>query len=209
MVVPESTMSTLPESVLEPDKKRPIPWLRLVVGLVVLGLAISHRCTSRRPTTRPCPEVLYIAGAAMGLNLLTGFNGQISIGHGAFFGIGAFTTAILVVDHGWTFEATIPVGGTARRGRRRAGRLPGAAGEGPLPRADHAGPRRAVPARGAASTSTASAAWPCCSPASRGSVVADRRPGRRPVPVLPERWSSSRSCSSWRGTSSAAGSAGR
>jgi branched-chain amino acid transport system permease protein len=45
----------------------------------------------------------------MGLNLLTGFTGQVSIGHGAFFGVGAFTTAILMVDHGWTFEATIPV----------------------------------------------------------------------------------------------------
>src|SRR5690606_16778219 len=51
----------------------------------------------------------YIAIAAMGLNLLTGFNGQISIGHGAFFGVGAFTTAILMVDHGWTFESTIVV----------------------------------------------------------------------------------------------------
>jgi branched-chain amino acid transport system permease protein len=45
----------------------------------------------------------------MGLNLLTGFNGQVSIGHGAFFGIGAFTSAILIIDHGWTFEPTIIV----------------------------------------------------------------------------------------------------
>ena len=44
----------------------------------------------------------------MGLNLLTGFNGQVSIGHGAFFGVGAFTTAILMVDHGWSFESTLP-----------------------------------------------------------------------------------------------------
>ena len=45
----------------------------------------------------------------LGLNLLTGVAGQISLGHGAFFGIGAFTAAILVVDHGWTIEATFPV----------------------------------------------------------------------------------------------------
>ena len=37
--------------------------------------------------------------AALGLALLTGFNGHISIGHGAFFGIGAYTTVILVSDH--------------------------------------------------------------------------------------------------------------
>jgi len=45
----------------------------------------------------------------MGLNLLTGFNGQVSIGHGAFFGVGAFATAILMDSHAWQFEATIPV----------------------------------------------------------------------------------------------------
>ena len=54
----------------------------------------------RRPVPPADPEnnqifgqVMYLAVAAMGLNLLTGFNGQISLGHGAFFGIGAFTTA--------------------------------------------------------------------------------------------------------------------
>ena len=36
----------------------------------------------------------------MGLNLLTGYNGQVSIGHGAFFGVGAFTSAML--DHATT-----------------------------------------------------------------------------------------------------------
>lgn len=45
--------------------------------------------------------------AALGLNLLTGFNGQISVGHGAFFGIGAYTSVILVVDHDWPHFATI------------------------------------------------------------------------------------------------------
>jgi branched-chain amino acid transport system permease protein len=39
--------------------------------------------------------------AAMSLNLVLGYTGQISIGHSAFFGIGAYTTAILVRDHGW------------------------------------------------------------------------------------------------------------
>ncbi len=54
-------------------------------------------------------EALFIAVAAMGLNLLTGYNGQVSIGHGAFFGLGAYTTGILMLDHGWPFLATLPV----------------------------------------------------------------------------------------------------
>src|SRR5580658_1933106 len=43
--------------------------------------------------------VLVDAIALLGLNLLTGYGGQISLGHGAFFGIGAYTTAILT-QHG-------------------------------------------------------------------------------------------------------------
>jgi len=49
--------------------------------------------------------------AILGLNIVTGYSGQISIGHSAFFGIGAYTTAILVADHGWPFLLTLPVGG--------------------------------------------------------------------------------------------------
>jgi branched-chain amino acid transport system permease protein len=62
-------------------------------------------------------QAMYIGVAAMGLNILTGYNGQVSIGHGAFFGIGAYTTA-LMMDHHYdllgikidrvSFLATIP-----------------------------------------------------------------------------------------------------
>jgi branched-chain amino acid transport system permease protein len=49
--------------------------------------------------------------AILGLNLVTGYSGQVSLGHSAFFGIGAYTTMILVADHGWPFLATLPVAG--------------------------------------------------------------------------------------------------
>lgn len=53
-------------------------------------------------------KVLTYAVAIMGLNLLTGFNGQFSLGHGAFFAVGAYTTAILVEMGGFGFVATLP-----------------------------------------------------------------------------------------------------
>jgi branched-chain amino acid transport system permease protein len=53
---------------------------------------------------------LYLV-ALVGLNILTGFTGQISLGHGAFMGIGAYTTTILVLDHGFRDLWTIPLGG--------------------------------------------------------------------------------------------------
>src|SRR3954470_9759154 len=40
-------------------------------------------------------QIGYLAIAALGLNILVGFTGQISIGHAAFFGLGAFTSAYL------------------------------------------------------------------------------------------------------------------
>jgi branched-chain amino acid transport system permease protein len=47
--------------------------------------------------------------AVLGLNLVTGETGQISLGHGAFMAIGGYTTAILMVDHGVRDVWTIPV----------------------------------------------------------------------------------------------------
>ena len=49
--------------------------------------------------------------ALLGLSILTGYSGQISLGHGAFMAIGAYTTAILNVDHGVNYVWTIPVAG--------------------------------------------------------------------------------------------------
>lgn len=51
--------------------------------------------------------------ALMGLSILTGITGQISLGHGAFMAIGAYVTAILSVNHGVYDLLTIPVGGLA------------------------------------------------------------------------------------------------
>src|SRR4051794_22548405 len=52
---------------------------------------------------------LIFAMAILGLNILTGFSGQISLGHGAFMAIGAFTTAIGIRSVGLPYLATIPV----------------------------------------------------------------------------------------------------
>jgi branched-chain amino acid transport system permease protein len=100
-----------------------IRYLRLAAAIVlvvaaayVFGWYIPQFYQST--TTYLWAEAFYIGVAAMGLNLLTGYNGQVSIGHGAFFGVGAYTTALLM-DHQYTwlgvtfghmsFLATLPV----------------------------------------------------------------------------------------------------
>jgi branched-chain amino acid transport system permease protein len=55
--------------------------------------------------------VLVYAIVLLGLNILTGYNGQISLGHGAFYAIGAYVAAILMDKAGWPYWATIPLAG--------------------------------------------------------------------------------------------------
>jgi branched-chain amino acid transport system permease protein len=77
------------------------------VALLVLAYLIVLPHRNGVTNTLLWAQVLYIGIAAMGLNLLTGYNGQVSIGHGAFFGIGAYTSALLMYDHGWQFLPTL------------------------------------------------------------------------------------------------------
>ncbi len=64
------------------------------------------------------PYIVYMANisgiaiiAAMGLNILTGLTGQISLGHAAFVALGAYTSAILATKLAMPFWLTIPFGG--------------------------------------------------------------------------------------------------
>ena len=54
---------------------------------------------------------LVYAIALLGLNMLTGYNGQISLGHGAFYAIGAYVAAILMDKFGVPYWLTVPVAG--------------------------------------------------------------------------------------------------
>jgi len=56
--------------------------------------------------------VLVYAVAALGLNLLVGYNGQISLGHGAFFALGAYTAALLIEKQDVPYLLTLPAAGT-------------------------------------------------------------------------------------------------
>jgi branched-chain amino acid transport system permease protein len=54
---------------------------------------------------------LVYAIALLGLNMLTGYNGQISLGHGAFYAIGAYVAAVLMDKFGVPYWLTIPAAG--------------------------------------------------------------------------------------------------
>src|SRR4029078_5050386 len=48
--------------------------------------------------------------AVLGLNILTGYNGQISLGHGGFFAVGAYTADILMHHYDVRYGRALPVG---------------------------------------------------------------------------------------------------
>jgi branched-chain amino acid transport system permease protein len=83
----------------------PLGFVVLVAAVVLGPLVFSHYRTYQLAFV-----AVYLIALA-GLNILTGYTGQISLGHGAFMGVGAYTTTILVVDHGWRDLWTIPVAG--------------------------------------------------------------------------------------------------
>jgi branched-chain amino acid transport system permease protein len=89
----------------------PAHWaLRALGVLAVAYVALSPMFKDLTPSEfGELTDIAVLALAALSLNLLIGFTGQISIGHSAFFGIGAYTLAILVADHGWTPGWTYPV----------------------------------------------------------------------------------------------------
>ena len=88
----------------------PASWaIRLVLAAVLVVVSVYIPTSTSNGFIDSCITALTYMAAAMSLNLLLGFTGQISIGHSAFFGIGAYTTAILVSKYGWSPFTTIPV----------------------------------------------------------------------------------------------------
>ena len=82
---------------------------QLIGWIVFAAFAIWLPFKTSQADTRLYSDSMAFAVAVMGLNIVTGLSGQVSLGHSAFMGTGAFTTAILVADHNWSFFATVPV----------------------------------------------------------------------------------------------------
>ena len=81
----------------------------VILAVVVIAFAYSLPIYMSGFRLFQFTQVCIYAIALMGLNLLTGYNGQFSLGHGAFYAIGAYTSAIMMdqwnVPYGWTIPA--------------------------------------------------------------------------------------------------------
>ena len=79
-----------------------------VVGLVAL---IGIPLVTDSFQTFQFANVAAFVIVIVGLNLLTGYSGQISLGNGAFMAVGGYTTAIMAHRLGAPYALTIPLGG--------------------------------------------------------------------------------------------------
>ena len=80
-----------------------------VPALIVVALALPFVLSNFR--LFQFTLVFVNAIALLGLNVLTGYNGQISLGHAAFYAVGAYTTAIMIDKWSVPYALTIPVAG--------------------------------------------------------------------------------------------------
>ena len=82
--------------------------LHFAMTALIIAIAIILPLVVSSYTTLQLTYVVIYAIALLGLNMLIGFNGQLSLGHGAFFGIGAYTAAILIIHAGMPYWLTLP-----------------------------------------------------------------------------------------------------
>lgn len=91
---------------------RRLPRVEVLVMAVVGGVVlIGVPTVTNQFYTFEFAKVAIFVCALLGLNLLTGYSGQISLGNGAFMAVGGYTTAILVHAAGFPYWLTIPLAG--------------------------------------------------------------------------------------------------
>ena len=87
---------------------RALAWRLVVCGAIAVLLALLPFTLSGLNRVVAAKVALYFI-AILGLNILTGYTGQISIGHGAFMAIGGYTTSIMSRDHHTDLIVTLPL----------------------------------------------------------------------------------------------------
>jgi branched-chain amino acid transport system permease protein len=104
-----STAESHSQSAVAPRSRLTSRAVRVTALAVVVAIATSLPFFMSGFRLFQFSQVLIYAIALLGLNLLTGYNGQFSLGHGAFYGIGAYTSAIMIdrwgIGYGWTIPA--------------------------------------------------------------------------------------------------------
>ena len=90
-------------------------WVKVWLGILIVLMMVSPFFLSRYQLSI-LNEMGIATIGAIGLNLLVGYTGQISLGHGAFLAIGAYTSALLTGKLGVPFFVSLPLSGLMAAG---------------------------------------------------------------------------------------------
>jgi len=85
-------------------------WVKSWLAIFIVSMILAPFFVSRYQLSI-LNEIGIVVIGALGLNLLTGYTGQISLCHGAFVGIGAYTAALLASKLGVPFLISLPLSG--------------------------------------------------------------------------------------------------
>jgi len=86
-------------------------WLWIL--LVIAGVGLVPVVMTDAFFLRLFTEALMWIGLAITWDLMAGYVGYLNFGHGVSFGVGAYATALLIVNAGWPFEPAAALGGVA------------------------------------------------------------------------------------------------
>jgi branched-chain amino acid transport system permease protein len=90
----------------------PLPLTQITMGVVVFFFFVIFPAIANDYFFDRANFILIFVVAGLGLNILTGYTGQVSLGHAAFMSVGAYTGAIIVTRAHLPFWIAIPAGGT-------------------------------------------------------------------------------------------------
>jgi branched-chain amino acid transport system permease protein len=83
-------------------------WLRRITVVAIIALVAGIPFNVESVTNDQLTRAMMYGLAALGLNLLVGYTGQISLGHGAFFALGAYCSAVMVAKWSVPYLLTLP-----------------------------------------------------------------------------------------------------
>jgi branched-chain amino acid transport system permease protein len=110
-ILPEDGIAAPAAGLMQPRALGAGLTARRLVILASIGVALVIPWLATSFVIFQLTQVMIYGLAILGLNLLTGFNGQFSLGHSAFYGIGAYTAAILMHNYDVGYIWTLPAAG--------------------------------------------------------------------------------------------------
>ena len=117
-----------PTGIMDVNYRQSVAMLRTRSQWIAVGVLLAFLAVAGRVFPSEIVDVMnmmfILIVAAHGLNILTGYCGQVSVGHAAFKGVGAYSAAMVIVRLGWNHWVALPVAALAAGGAGLAFGLP-------------------------------------------------------------------------------------